>query len=297
MLRCGALTERDRDDDSTLDPLRRLRLLACGARGGAAVRAAAARRNESNSRSPSSGLPADIFLPTGEFISDSIEGNPLLAGVSCPHYSEPTIRSGWWEYPDPFSDSGWRATNYYTGVTATSWNGLHLARRLVELPNGHWHTVVVLTGTPLRAGRYAVGVDRFCEAIDDWVRSRIRVSGADRVVIEVTGDDFQHPDGMSHYIGHVHSLPPAASWADTHAEYANTCRNLGGFYDTEWDRGATPRSDPHGHCCIPAEADANYRTASGCQNSKLPPASANDDSGGGDSRGDDSEGDEPASDD
>ena len=251
-----------------------------------------------------SGLLADIVLPTGVFIPDSIEGNPLLGEISCPDGSILSTSRGHWEYPDPHSDSGWRPTNYYSGVTATSWNGLYLGGRLVEYPYPNpgvdypssWHWVSVITGTPLRAGRYAVSFNWSCHPADragPWIRAE----GKELVVIEVTGDDFLHPDGMSHYIGHVHSLPPAARWADTHAEHANTCRNLGGFYDTEWDRGATPRSDPHGHCCIPAEADANYRTASGCQNSKLPPASANDDSGGGDSRGDDSEGDEPASDD
>ena len=68
---------------------------------------------------------------------------------------------------------------------------------------------------------------------------------------------------------HVHA-PTVARWADTHAEYANTCRNLGGYYDTAWQRGATPRSDPHGHCCIPAEASSGISTASECQNSLRP---------------------------
>lgn len=211
---------------------------------------------------------ADIVLSTGVHISDAVAGNPLVDVFGCPEGS--ILTSSTVDVPRRVQYRRWDSGPASAGI---AWNGLYVVARPVD----GWGTVLVLTGTPLRAGTVALTIYWGCSAADGWGGR----SGKEHVGIEVTGDDFRHPDGMSHHIRHVHSLPPAASWADTHAEYANTCRNLGGFYDTEWDRGATPRSDPHGHCCIPAESDSRIRTAQGCQNSKLPPAPANDDSEGG----------------
>ena len=82
--------------------------------------------------------------------------------------------------------------------------------------------------------------------------------------------DHTHPTlNLSDYARTSHTHPGLAWLA--HAEHANTCRNLGGWYDRDWARGATPRSDPFGHCCIPAEASSGIRTAAECHTSKLPP--------------------------
>ena len=218
---------------------------------------------------------ADIVLSTGVHISDAVAGNPLVDLFSCPEGSNLTSSYRWAAHSPHPKQAHW-TQGPISAPPSLAWNGLYVIERRIDLPNGDPLIVAVLTGTPLRAGTTALTIRWGC-GDGGWFLPNQK----EHVGIEVTGDDFHHPDGVSHHIGHVHSLPPAASWADTHAEYANTCRNLGGFYDTEWDRGATPRSDPHGHCCVPAEADANHRTASGCQNSKLPPAPANDDSEGG----------------
>lgn len=225
----------------------------------------------------------DITLPVGVFVSDAVEGNPLPAAVACPDGSELHSYDAYWEFEQWPASGIWVPDGHYSGAPAGTWNGLYLAERLVNSSYGGSHSrlVVVVTGTPLRAGLARVTFTRFCFSTGGGLR-QIRAEGGGQVIIAASGDDYRHPDGHSHHVGHSHPVvPPTPSWADTHAEYANSCRNIGGWYDTAWSRGATPRSDPHGHCCIPAEADSNYRTAQQCQNSKLPPATPSPSGGSG----------------
>ena len=206
------------------------------------------------------------------------DSNPALAvhAQVCAHAGREVVPVADWSrtVDNPRWQVGASNSGVYESAERNWRNGLHLVVREGKL---------YVVGYALRAGSYRAQVNFSCRPTGTTSGGNAFI--ANTYVVATGADAAVAP--QSHFHDHHHNDPPVAHTHDgyaplahthpttadvgwAHSEYANTCRNLGGFYDTEWTRPSPPRSDPHGHCCIPASAGSGIRTASECQNAQRP---------------------------
>ena len=134
-----------------------------------------------------------IALATGAELAHVVAGNPLVAAIDCPTGTTAAgSRNPEWEYDRGKHPAG----------PGNGWHGLYLVER-----EGY----VLLVGVALRAGRAEADFIQQCRASGGEVRERKR-----GVRIVVTGTDYRHGDGRSHYLDHVHELEVSASAAHAH---------------------------------------------------------------------------------
>ena len=144
-----------------------------------------------------------------------------------------------------------------------------------------------VVGTPLKATTglgLPVRVDRYCVYESG---GQAYFGGAIRLKFVGSGHTAS-PHSVAHghthteytLSTHTHTAPDLSGYVPLNLynallarvqanEYANTCRNLGGYYDGAWTGGVSTRAIPTTHCCIPAESDSSISTASQCQASKV----------------------------